>query len=80
MKKNNSNKPNGNGYVYRSGKEIMKEIRQEVLKIMGDNEPARIFMKHICTDNPAPDAVGRAGIEFNKYRLNQKYAAMEEFK
>ena len=80
MKKNNFNKTNGNEYVYRNGKEIMKEFQQNLLKNMGDSEPTRIILKYLCTSNPPPDAVRKAGLEFNKYRLRQKYAAMEEFK
>ena len=78
MKKNKSNK--SDGFVYRKDEEIVEEMRQDFLKIMGDSEPTRIILKHLFTSYPSSEAVRKASLEFNKYRLNQKYAAMEEFK
>ena len=78
MKMSKSNKPGG--FVFRKDEEIVEEIRQDWLKIIGDNEPAKIFMKHICTGNPAPDAIRKAGLEINKYQVRQKHAAIQEIR
>ena len=76
MKKNKTKKQDD--FVYRNGKEIMKEIRQDWLDSLGDTELTRIIFKHFDTDNPSPDAVKKAGREYNIYLQRESQKVFKE--
>ena len=56
----------------------MKEFRQIWLDNLGDSELTRIIFKHFDTDNPSPDAVKKAGREYNRYLLRESQKVFKE--
>ena len=69
MKKNKTKKQDE--FVFRKDEEILEEFRQDWLDSLGDTELTRIIFKHLCTDNPSPDAVRKANVEYDKYLLRE---------
>ena len=76
MKKKKTKKQSD--FVYRNGKELMKEIRQDFLDSMGDTELGKIILKHFDTDNPSPNAVQEAWLEYEKHLLHDSYKGFKE--
>ena len=64
--------------MYRNGKELMEEIRQDFLDSMGDTELGRIILKHFDTDNPSPDVVRKICLEHDKYLLHYSHKGFKE--